>query len=109
MGGGVKLIETTSQYMQFLFDGVPKIMWDFEKDIESCEYFQIKGTIEPPSDRNEEYNLTRHTSLDDLLDEREDLSDDLSVEMEEYYLRNIRNGFFIEAGASEGFYLSPRY
>lgn len=59
----------------------------------------------PPSDWNEEYNLTRHKTLDELFEEREDSSDDLSLEMEEYFLKDVKNGFFIEAGAAEGFFL----
>ena len=59
----------------------------------------------PPSDWNEEYNLTRHKTLDELFEERENLSDDLSLEMEEYFLKDVKNGFFIEAGAAEGFFL----
>ena len=70
--------------------------------------FQIKSTLIPPSDWNEEYNLTSHKTLDELFDEREDLSDDLALEMEKYYFKDLRNGFFIEAGASEGSILSRR-
>ena len=70
--------------------------------------FQIKSTLIPPSDWNEEYNLTRHKTLDELFDERGDLSDDLALEMEEHYLKDLRNGFFIEAGASEGSNLCGR-
>ena len=64
--------------------------------------FQIKSTLIPPSDWNEPYNLTHHQSIDDLLDGKEDWSEDLSLEMEEHYLKDVKNGFFIEAGASEG-------
>ena len=63
---------------------------------------QIKRTLIPPSNWNEEYNLTRHKTLQDIFNEREDLSGDLSLEMEELYLKDVRNGFFIEAGAGEG-------
>ena len=59
----------------------------------------------PPSDWNEEYNLTHHKTLDEVFEERENLSDDLSLEMEEYFLKDVKNGFFIEAGAAEGFFL----
>ena len=49
-----------------------------------------------------------HKTLDELFDEREDLSDDLALEMEKHNSKNLRNGFFIEAGASEGSNLSRR-
>ena len=64
--------------------------------------FQIKRTLTPPSGWNEQYNLTRHKSLDELFEEREEDDGDLSFEMEEHYLKDVKNGFFIEAGASEG-------
>ena len=67
--------------------------------------FQIKQKITPPSGWNEEYNLTHHKSLDELFLEKEDDEEDLSLEMEEYYLKDVKNGFFIEAGASEGIIL----
>ena len=59
----------------------------------------IKPMIQEP-DYTKPYNLS--TSLKNLLDLRKYENADLSLEMEEYYLKNINNGFFIEAGAAEG-------
>ena len=54
--------------------------------------------IEP--DLDNPYNLT--LSLEDSLEARVEDVFDLSIEMYENYFKSKRNGFFIEAGASEG-------
>jgi len=46
------------------------------------------------------YNLS--TSLNEFLESRRHDEFDLSVEMEQFYLKDIKNGFFVEAGAAEG-------
>ena len=59
----------------------------------------IKPMILEP-DYNQPYNLS--ISLNNLLGLRKYENDDLSLEMEEFFLKNVNNGFFIEAGAAEG-------
>ena len=49
-----------------------------------------------------EWGIQSYKSLDELFEERQDDDGDLSFEMEEHYLKDVKNGFFIEAGASEG-------
>ena len=57
--------------------------------------------IKPEPGKSEEYNLT--TSLEEFYRRLENDTIDLSLEMEEIFLINdIKNGFFIEAGASAG-------
>ena len=46
------------------------------------------------------YNLS--TSINEFLESRKENEFDLSLEMEQFYLKDIKNGFFIEAGAAEG-------
>ena len=53
-------------------------------------------------DYGQEYNLSEAGTLDNFYASRELFEEDLALEMEETYLRDKKNGFFIEAGASEG-------
>ena len=53
-------------------------------------------------DYGQEYNLSEAGTLDNFYASREVFEEDLALEMEETYLRDKKNGFFIEAGASEG-------
>ena len=53
-------------------------------------------------DYGQEYNLSEAGTLDAFYASREVFEEDLALEMEETYLRDKKNGFFIEAGASEG-------
>ena len=53
-------------------------------------------------DYGQEYNLSEAGTLDNFYASREVFEEDLALDMEETYLRDRKNGFFIEAGASEG-------
>ena len=60
----------------------------------------VQELLHPPS--TQQYNLTQTGGLDTFYTMLAGDKEDLSLEMEETYLRNVKNGFFIEAGASEG-------
>ena len=60
----------------------------------------VRELLHPPS--SHQYNLTQTGGLDTFYTLLAGDKEDLSLEMEETYLRNVKNGFFIEAGASEG-------
>ena len=60
----------------------------------------VRELLHPPS--SQQYNLTQTGGLDTFYTLLAGDKEDLSLEMEETYLRNVKNGFFIEAGASEG-------
>ena len=60
----------------------------------------VQELLHPPS--TQQYNLTQTGGLDTFYTLLTGSQEDLSLEMEETYLRNVKNGFFIEAGASEG-------
>ena len=60
----------------------------------------VRELLHPPS--SQQYNLTQTGGLDTFYTLMVEDKEDLSLEMEETYLRNVKNGFFIEAGASEG-------
>ena len=60
----------------------------------------VQELLHPPS--TQQYNLTQTGGLDTFYSLLAGDKEDLSLEMEETYLKNVKNGFFIEAGASEG-------
>ena len=60
----------------------------------------VRELLHPPS--SQQYNLTQTGGLDTFYTLLAGDKEDLSLEMEETYLSNVKNGFFIEAGASEG-------
>ena len=60
----------------------------------------VRGTIIPPS--AQPYNLSETADIHAFCESRRSVPDDLSLDMEQTYLKDVTNGFFIEAGASEG-------
>ena len=60
----------------------------------------VRGTIIPPS--AQPYNLSESGDIHAFCESRSSVPDDLSLDMEQTYLKDVTNGFFIEAGASEG-------
>ena len=61
----------------------------------------VRGTIIPP-DHSQPYNLSETGDIHSFYESRRSVPDDLSLDMEQTYLKDVKNGFFIEAGASEG-------
>ena len=61
----------------------------------------VRGTIIPP-DHSQPYNLSETGDIHSFYESRKSVPDDLSLDMEQTYLKDVKNGFFIEAGASQG-------
>ena len=67
--------------------------------------FHHRKFILRPPDLSKEYNLSK--PLEEVLQDRSESVFDLAMEMDaEFFKGQLRNGFFIEAGASNGNYIN---